>query len=120
MVKRNCVKKEKSLNVLSKIVYLQNKSVKYPDFLHVGTNSGKLKVDKIFLGGHGQKSVWPVWSWDFKIDCTSRMIGWNEVIFCMLVEIQERLVISLIFECVWSKMGVVIYLVYKTLKSDVS
>ena len=25
--------------------YLQNKSIKYPDFLHVDTNSQKLKVD---------------------------------------------------------------------------
>ena len=37
------------------------------------TNSRKLKVDQNFLGGPGQKWVWPVWSQDSKIDCTSRM-----------------------------------------------
>ena len=30
--------------------YLQNKSMKQPDFLHVDTNSLKLKVDQIFFG----------------------------------------------------------------------
>ena len=35
--------------------YLQNKSVKYPDFLHVDKNSHKLKDDQKFLGGRGQK-----------------------------------------------------------------
>ena len=36
--------------------YLQNKSVKQPDFLHVDTNSYKFKVN--------QKLVWPVLSQD--------------------------------------------------------
>ena len=36
--------------------YLQSKSVKKPDFLHVDTNSYKFKVN--------QKWVWPVWSQD--------------------------------------------------------
>ena len=26
-----------------------------------------------FLSGHGQKWAWPVWSWESKIDCISRM-----------------------------------------------
>ena len=30
--------------------YLQNKSMKEPDFLHVDTNSHKLKVDQKFFG----------------------------------------------------------------------
>ena len=30
--------------------YLQKKSMKYTDFLHVDTNSHKLKVDQNFLG----------------------------------------------------------------------
>ena len=30
--------------------YLQKKSMKYTDFLHVATNSHKLKVDQKFLG----------------------------------------------------------------------
>ena len=29
--------------------YLQNKSMKYPDFLHVDTNSNRLKIDQIIL-----------------------------------------------------------------------
>ena len=41
--------------------YLQNKSIKQPDFLHVNTSSHKLKVDQIFLSGNGQKWVWSVW-----------------------------------------------------------
>ena len=54
-------------------LYLENKSIKQPDFLHVDTNSHKLNVDKKILVGYGQKWVWPVWSWDSKIDCFSRM-----------------------------------------------
>ena len=47
--------------------YLQNKSMKQPDFLHVDTNSHKLKVDQKVLGWHAQKCVWAVWSQDSKI-----------------------------------------------------
>ena len=47
--------------------------MKQPDFLHVDTNSHKLKVDQKNLGGHGEKWVWPVWLWDSKIDCISKM-----------------------------------------------
>ena len=35
------------------------------------------------------KWVWPVWSRDSKIGCISRMNRWNELIFCMVVQIQE-------------------------------
>ena len=42
-----------------------------------------------FLDGHGQKWVWPVWSQDSKIGCISRMKLWKELIFCMVVQIQE-------------------------------
>ena len=45
--------------------YLQNK-------LHADTSSHKLKVDQKFLGGHGQKWAWPVWSRDSEIDCISQ------------------------------------------------
>ena len=69
--------------------YLQNKWLKLPDFVHVDTNSHKLAVDWNILCGHGQKWVWPAWSWDSKIDCISRMSRSNELIFCMLLEIQE-------------------------------
>ena len=69
--------------------YLQNKSIKWPNFQHVDTNSYKLKVDNIFWGGHGQKWAWPVWSQDSEIDCISKINRCNELIFCMLVQIQE-------------------------------
>ena len=64
--------------------YLQSKSVKWPDFLHVDKNSHKLKVDQNFLGGHGQSG-----HGDSKIDCIS-MNRWNELICCMLVQILEN------------------------------
>ena len=35
--------------------YLQNKSLKYPDFLHVDTNSHKLKVDQKIFGREWSK-----------------------------------------------------------------
>ena len=54
--------------------YLQNKSMKQPDFLHVDTNSLKLKVDQNFLGwAWSKKWVWLVSSQDSKIDCISGM-----------------------------------------------
>ena len=37
--------------------YLQNKSIKYSDFLHVVTNSHKLKVDQTFFGWEWLKMV---------------------------------------------------------------
>ena len=69
--------------------YLQNKSMKQPDFLLADISSYKLKVDQKLLGGHRQKWLWAVWSWDSEIDCISRMDRWNELIFSMLVQIQE-------------------------------
>ena len=36
-----------------------------------------------------QKLVLPVWSWDSKIHCISKMNRWNKVIFFMLVRIQQ-------------------------------
>ena len=53
--------------------YLENKSMREPDFLQVDTNSHKLKVDQKILGGHGQRWVWPAWSQDSKSDSISRM-----------------------------------------------
>ena len=54
------------------------------------------------------------------MDCTSRMNERNEVIFLYAGANSGKLeVISLIFEWVWSEMGVATYLVYKTLISDV-
>ena len=41
------------------------------------------------MDGHGQKWVWPVWSQDSKIGSIVRMNWWNELIFCILVQIQE-------------------------------
>ena len=34
--------------------YLQNNSMKQPDFLYAHTNSKKLKLDQYFFGWHGQ------------------------------------------------------------------
>ena len=55
--------------------------MKDSDFLHVDTNSYKLKVS--------QKSFWWAWLQDSKIDPISGMNRWSELIFCMLVKIQE-------------------------------
>ena len=41
------------------------------------------------MGGHGQEWVWPVYSWDSKIGCISKLKKWNKQNFCMLVQIQE-------------------------------
>ena len=35
------------------------------------------KLIKIFSGGHGKKWVWPVWSWDSKIDSQKWTDGIN-------------------------------------------
>ena len=70
---------------------LQKKSVKYRDSCILIQIHINWKLMKKYLGGHGQKWVWPVWSGDSKTDCTSRMNGWNEVIFWLLMQIQESL-----------------------------
>ena len=46
---------------------------------------------KKFLGRHDmvKKWVWPIWPWESKIDCISKMNRWNKLIFCMLIQIQE-------------------------------
>ena len=59
-------------------------------FLHDNTDSQKLKAYQNFLGGHGQVLLWPASSWDSKINCISEMNWWNKLVFCMLVQIQER------------------------------
>ena len=41
-------------------------------FLHVDTDSQKLKADQIFLGGYGQKLVWQVWSWALKLSVSQK------------------------------------------------
>ena len=46
-------------------LFLQNKSMRQPNFFNVDANSQKLKVVQIFVVGHDQK-------WVF-IDCISRM-----------------------------------------------
>ena len=47
------------------------------------------KVIENFRGCDGQKWVRPVWSWDSKSECVSKLTRWNKLIFCMLVQIQE-------------------------------
>ena len=61
--------------------YLQNKSMKWLVFLHVDTNSHKLKVDQEIFGWAWPEWVWSVWSRDSKIGCISRMNWWKELIF---------------------------------------
>ena len=39
---------------------------------------------KFYIYRHGQKWVWPVWSWDSRIDYISKMKRWNKLIFCIL------------------------------------
>ena len=52
------------------------------DFLHVDTDSQKLKVHKFsFLGRHGQKRARLVCSWDSKIDSILEMNRWNKLVF---------------------------------------
>ena len=62
--------------------------MKQRDILHVDTNSHKLKVDQKFFDGCGQQWLWPVWSRDSKIGCISRTNRWNELIFCMVMQMQ--------------------------------
>ena len=63
--------------------YLQNKSMKLPDFLHVDTNLHRLekwvfiKMDVISLVT------------DSKIDSVSKFYRRNEPIFCILLQIKE-------------------------------
>ena len=47
--------------------------MKQPHFLHVDANLQKLKVNSKFCVGRGQKWVWPIWFWDFKIDLAHRI-----------------------------------------------
>ena len=47
------------------------------------------KVDQEFLVGHDQKWAWLVCLWDSKIDFISRVNGWTELKFFMLVHIQK-------------------------------
>ena len=78
-----------------------------------------LKLIKKFLGGHGQKGVWPVWSRDSKVDCISRMNRWSELIFGCWCKFRKA---KIYFNDFW--VGVVKnvhgQLVPETLKSAVS
>ena len=66
--------------------YLQNKSIKLPDILHVYTSSHIFSCSKILE-----------WTWskmghrtqDPEIGYISSMNWWNELIFCVVVQIQE-------------------------------
>ena len=54
--------------------------------IHTHKNYPKKKnLINNFLGGNGQKWVWPVWSWGSKIGSISEMNRWNK----LMVEIQE-------------------------------
>ena len=56
-------------------LYLKKELMELTDFMHAGTISHKLKEIENFWGDHAQKLVWPVWSWD------SKMNRWNKVTF---------------------------------------
>ena len=64
MVKNGCGQSgERTL----KLIVSEEWTVGITDFLHIGTDSQKLNADQIFFGEHGQKWVWRVWSWGFKM-----------------------------------------------------
>ena len=70
-------------------LYLQNKQLKKPDFLHVDTDSWKLKI------------IWKIlwWAWS-KMGVATLVSG---LIFCMLIQIQESCFNN--FGFAWSKLG---------------
>ena len=53
-------------------LFLQNILMKQRHFLDVDTNSQQLKVDPKLLGGHGQKWMWSMWTWDSEFDTVSQ------------------------------------------------
>ena len=75
------------------------------------------KLIKKVLNMGGQKRVWPVWSQDSKIDCISGMNWWNELILCMMVQIEES---KKLFQWFLGGPGQkwAWYVVHETLKSD--
>ena len=91
--------------------YLQNESMKYPDFLDVDTNSHKLKVDQIIFGW-----AWPVSPRDSKMGCIARMNWWNELIFACWCEFRKARSYFNDFWVCLVKNGCG-HLVYETLKS---
>ena len=72
--------------------------------MHVDTSSHKLKVDQKILQ-------------DSEIDCISRMNKWNELIFCMLVQIQKSYFNDFWVDMIRNNRG---HLVHDTLKSAAS
>ena len=81
-------------------VFLQNKLTKLYYFLHVDTNSQKLKVDQNFLVGHRQRSIWPIrpiltWQW-------TDGINWYFTRWYKFTQIKRWLKF---FWRAWSKMG---------------
>ena len=85
-----------SQNVLSQSACSIFISAIYPEqineiafLLYVDADSWKIKACWKFMGGHGQKWVRPRLSRNSKIGCISGMNGWNKLIFCRLIQIQE-------------------------------
>ena len=52
-----------------------------------GEMNGKLKVTLAIFRWWWSKMAWPFWSWSSKICCITRINWWNELIFCMLIQI---------------------------------
>ena len=99
--------------------YLQNRSMKQPDFVHALTNSHKLKLDQNIFVWAVSKMVWPVCLQDSKIDCISKMNRWNELFFACWWKSRKT---KSQFNDFW--VGVVknrcTHVVHETLKSTVS
>ena len=55
------------------------------------------RLSKIFFAGHGQKLMWPVWSWDSKICCL-----WYTVFLHACTNSGKLNVDSIIFRRAWS------------------
>ena len=66
------------------------------DFRHAHAYSGKLKVTVTVIGWSSSKMSLAFQVWDSKIGCISRMKWWIELIFCLVVVMQQFLVRPLI------------------------
>ena len=101
-------------------LFLRNKLMKQPHFLHAATNSQKLKVDWKFLVGHGQKWEWWIWSLDSKTDyLKNEQIEVTVRFFACWYKFMHIKVALKFLGWAWSKKGET-NLVTRTLKLTVS
>ena len=73
--------------------------------MHVDIDSQKLKADQNILGGHSQKWVWRVWSWDSKVDyLKNEQMKWTD--FLNDATNSGKLKVgSMVFGLAWSKIA---------------